>query len=143
MERKYTKSSLVILSLIMFCFAAGFGLLAYELFLTITNPFRYVVLVLLAMVALLSFGYGMIMLLVSFGMNEGFKTHKDTNPVVNNTNVRLCTNCGKQVSKKADFCDNCGARLENPDYLKVCPNCKAKNRLDAQFCEKCGNKFEK
>ena len=126
----------------MLCFAIGFGLLAYNLFMSISNGFRYVALVLLALIALVSFAYGMIMLLVSFGMNHGFKTQKDSNPVVNNLNVRLCTTCGKQVSKHAEYCDNCGARLDDPDAIKVCPNCKAKNKLTAKFCIKCGTQFE-
>lgn len=142
MEKRYSKSSLVILGVIMLCFALGFGLLAYNLYNMIPNWFRYVAACLLALVAVLSFAYGMIMLLVSTGMNYGFKTHKDSNPVVNNVNRRLCTVCGKQVSVKAEYCDNCGAKLSNPDEMKVCHNCKAKNKMSAHFCEKCGNKFD-
>ena len=82
------------------------------------------------------------MLIVSAGMNYGFKTYKDTNPVIDNTNVRICINCGRKLDKKADYCIYCGEKYYDEHDTKICPTCKAKNKPSAHYCERCGSRFE-
>lgn len=46
-----------------------------------------------------------------------------------------CQRCGAEVSGDANFCDQCGTRLNQ--QLK-CPACQAENDPDARFCHRCG-----
>lgn len=126
----------------MLGFSIGFGLTAFNIFAKYEGVLRYVATILLALVSILAFIYALVMLITSAGMNYGFKTYKDTNPVVNNINIKVCGVCGRKVGKNAKFCDYCGERLDDIDETKTCPKCKSKNRLKADYCSNCGNKFE-
>ena len=142
MTRRYSKSGLIILGIIMLCFAVGFGISAFQVFARTDGWFRYVAVALLAIVSVLTLIYGLIMLIVSAGMNYGFQTQKDSNPVIHNTNVNICRECGTHVGKKAEYCHKCGAKIINEDTFKICPSCKARNKYAANFCEKCGSKMD-
>lgn len=47
----------------------------------------------------------------------------------------LCPACGKPTREGANFCDNCGARLQSS-----CGQCGATLRPGAKFCDSCGAK---
>lgn len=76
-----------------------------------------------------------------------------------------CPKCGADVSKGQKFCDNCGAKVEQPEVPVVegyndipapspiptpvndipagraCPNCGARLVEGQNFCEKCGTRI--
>lgn len=65
-------------------------------------------------------------------------------------NIRVCPNCGAEISEGTLYCSHCGTRIstaepeepiedEKPDY-KVCPTCGSKLTLEAAFCPSCGTK---
>ena len=45
-----------------------------------------------------------------------------------------CPNCQFENRDDAEFCNECGNRLD-----VLCPNCKRANRPGSKFCDKCGN----
>ena len=141
-NKRFSKSGLILLGIIMICFALGFGLSAYNLFVKTSGSLRFLWTAMLGLVSVFSLIYGLIMLIVSAGMNYGFKTYKDTNPVIDNTNVRICINCGRKLDKKADYCIYCGEKYYDEHDTKICPTCKAKNKPSAHYCERCGSRFE-
>jgi class 3 adenylate cyclase/tetratricopeptide (TPR) repeat protein len=50
----------------------------------------------------------------------------------------ICPQCKSENSLVAAFCDQCGARLEEP-----CPHCGEPNREGAKFCRGCGQPLTK
>ena len=48
-----------------------------------------------------------------------------------------CSNCGKKVSDKADYCVHCGSAIKNEIVLK-CDECGAKISETDTVCSKCG-----
>jgi len=44
-----------------------------------------------------------------------------------------CSHCNQQNRPEAQFCSECGAKLE-----QVCPGCGAQLLVDAKFCDHCG-----
>lgn len=52
-------------------------------------------------------------------------------------NNMFCTSCGKQISKGANFCGQCGTPVPKEPR---CPNCQAALPDDAFFCVQCGTK---
>ena len=52
-------------------------------------------------------------------------------------NTKVCTNCGKAISPKAKFCDECGAKIE---IKRFCTNCGKELTPEAKFCPDCGTK---
>jgi len=47
-----------------------------------------------------------------------------------------CPVCRTKNSADADFCENCGSRLE-----VACTSCGGANHLRAKFCKKCGQRL--
>ena len=45
-----------------------------------------------------------------------------------------CPKCQSENREDAEFCNECGNRLD-----VLCPNCKRANRPGSKFCDKCGN----
>lgn len=68
--------------------------------------------------------------------------------------MATCPNCGNQVGEKAVFCDQCGARLPQPQAAAaepavapaggslICPACGAGNVPGEAFCDYCGTPLE-
>lgn len=48
----------------------------------------------------------------------------------------FCPNCNKQLQDGAQFCDGCGAQLQQPTVF--CPNCGKQLAANATFCDACG-----
>jgi len=47
-----------------------------------------------------------------------------------------CPNCGVENRKEANFCANCGHKIELP-----CVRCDHHNPPRSKFCEKCGTRL--
>src|SRR5689334_10621872 len=47
-----------------------------------------------------------------------------------------CPNCGKAVSKAAEYCSGCGCPTANS--WSTCPRCRSSVGTDSRFCWKCG-----
>jgi predicted amidophosphoribosyltransferase len=68
--------------------------------------------------------------------------------------MATCPNCGNQTGETAVFCDQCGARLPQPEAAAVepaaapaggsviCPACGAGNVPGEAFCDYCGTPLE-
>lgn len=67
--------------------------------------------------------------------------------------VKLCANCGAEVSAEAAFCAKCGSKIEvevlqgeivtpeeQPSVVH-CPECGAELSADVAFCTSCGHKM--
>jgi membrane protease subunit (stomatin/prohibitin family) len=52
--------------------------------------------------------------------------------------TKTCPSCNAQVSQKAKFCSECGAKL---DVKKFCTNCGEEVSEGAKFCPSCGQKL--
>lgn len=57
---------------------------------------------------------------------------------------KICLNCGKELSEKALFCDQCGTKVVIPEkpQKRFCSNCGEELGAEALFCEHCGVKIE-
>ena len=51
--------------------------------------------------------------------------------------MALCPNCNKELQDGAQFCDGCGAQLQQENVF--CPNCGKQLEAGAAFCDGCGN----
>jgi predicted amidophosphoribosyltransferase len=66
--------------------------------------------------------------------------------------MAICPNCGNQAGEGAVFCDQCGARLPQPQAetpaaapaggAVICPSCGAGNVPGEAFCDFCGSPLE-
>lgn len=50
----------------------------------------------------------------------------------------ICSNCQHENEAPANFCANCGARLE-----RLCPNCGTPADPSANFCSNCGQTLDR
>src|SRR3954462_950605 len=50
--------------------------------------------------------------------------------------TELCPNCGKSISKQAEYCNGCGCPTANS--WSTCPRCRSSVGTDSRFCWKCG-----
>lgn len=61
--------------------------------------------------------------------------------------IKICPQCGKEISESARFCDSCGfktedaAETEKEENKNVCPQCRSAVEDTAVFCENCGAKL--
>ena len=68
--------------------------------------------------------------------------------------MAICPNCGNQTGEGAVFCDQCGARLPQPEAAApeaapapaagsvICTACGAGNVPGEAFCDFCGSPLE-
>lgn len=57
----------------------------------------------------------------------------------------FCPSCGEQSNANADYCKNCGARLEakvEHISVKFCPVCGGSSEANVNYCMYCGARFE-
>jgi membrane protease subunit (stomatin/prohibitin family) len=53
-----------------------------------------------------------------------------------------CASCQKEVTPNSQFCNWCGAKVEQASAAKNCPKCNVSNSATAKFCNSCGASFE-
>lgn len=53
--------------------------------------------------------------------------------------MKNCINCGHELEDSARFCEECGAKQEEPK--KICPTCGKELPGKAKFCSNCGTAF--
>jgi len=141
-EKRYGKLTFILFSILMVALGAAAVFGGVYAFNHIENWARIALLVLGIIGGLLFAGFGIFLFLFSFSLIWQSKSVRDVNKVKGISGTRLCDFCGRVITKKADFCEHCGEKLQTGKGLKECPNCKTKNSGAAEFCEKCGTKFE-
>ncbi len=67
---------------------------------------------------------------------DAFKTKPNEKSAEAN-DLKICSSCGKQVSKTAKFCSECGTKLPS---TKFCAECRKELSSSAKFCPECGAK---
>lgn len=65
----------------------------------------------------------------------------------NEEQARSCPNCGSYSPAGTNFCQDCGAHLEQPAQQttvtkRFCPNCGAEVIAGYRFCSGCGTKMD-
>lgn len=141
-EKRYGKLTLVLASLVLIALA---GLSAWGGFYAVysmSHWSKYVIVTLAVIVALGLVSLGLAMFLISFSLISKSKSVRDGNRSKGISGTRLCDKCGRPISKKAQICEHCGAKLQTGLGMKDCPECKTKNSATASFCEKCGYEFK-
>lgn len=53
-----------------------------------------------------------------------------------------CQNCGREIRAGAQFCGNCGAKVQSAEKI-FCGNCGVENKIGAEFCGNCGRQMSK
>lgn len=53
--------------------------------------------------------------------------------------TKFCVECGTEISSRAKYCNECGAKQT---VEHVCPNCGAKVTNSSKFCNECGTKLK-
>lgn len=58
--------------------------------------------------------------------------------------IRVCPECGAEVTPESEFCSGCGARLDQPagEAGRKCPACGSEVKDGSLFCGVCGNRLE-
>lgn len=141
-EKRYGKLTLVLASLLLLALA---GLSVWGGFYAVyrmAHWSKYVIVTVAIIVALGLVSLGLAMFLIAFSLISKTKSVRDGNRSKGVADVRLCDKCGRPVSKKAQICEHCGAKLQTGLGMKDCPECKTKNSATASFCEKCGYEFK-
>lgn len=142
-EKRYDKSHLMILGLIVFVIAlamliGGIALIVRGAIIAKVSAiiWRAIVGGVLALLGL-TFGWVSIMIMITAGSMIKVKDGNVSdvgNSAVGTVNVNKCPNCGTKLEEDAEFCTNCGTQIEG--FIKC--ECGCKNSLDAQTCKKCG-----
>lgn len=140
-EKRYGKLVVILVSLVLLALAGGSIFGGVYAVMHMSNWSKYVIVVVASLVGLLLALMGLFMLIMSLSMINSWKSGRDGNKSKGVSNVRLCDKCGRVITKKAEFCEHCGAKQQTGLGLKTCPECKTKNSGPAEFCEKCGHKF--
>ena len=141
-EKRYGKLSLILFALALI--AVG-GLSIWGGFCAVEYIAHWVKYVLVVLASLLGVGlivFGLYAFAISMSMINQSKSVRDGNRSKGVTGVRLCDKCGRPISKKAEFCEHCGAKQQTGLGIKTCPECKAENSATAAFCEKCQYEFK-
>lgn len=141
-EKKYGKLAFVLFALCFIAIAAGAVFGGITALYKLPHWSKYIIIAAAGVVTLLSGGFGLFLLAISFSMTGRSKSVRDVNSAKGISGTRLCDKCGRVITKNAQFCEHCGVKQETGLGLKKCPNCKTKNSGTAHFCEKCGYEFK-
>lgn len=141
-EKRYGKLALVLLALVILALAGGAIYGGIYAVMHMSHWSKYVIIVVACIIGVVLAVFGLFLFFFTFSMINSWKSGRDGNWSKGVSNARLCDKCGRPISKKAEFCEHCGAKQETGLGMKTCPNCKTKNSALAEFCEKCGQKFE-
>ncbi len=141
-EKRYGKFVFVLISLLILALAGGAIYGGVYAVLHMSHWSKYIIVSVASIVSLILAILGIFLILFSFSLISSSKSVRDGNKSKGIANVRLCDKCGKVITKKAEYCEHCGAKQQTGLGLKDCPNCKTKNSGAAAFCEKCGYEFK-
>ncbi len=141
-EKRYGKFLFVLIALVLIALGAGAIYGGVYAVLNMTHWSKYVIVSVAGILGLILAGFGIFFIIFSTSMINSWKSVRDGNKSKGVANVRLCDKCGRVITKKAEFCEHCGAKQQTGLGLKTCPNCNTKNSGPAQFCEKCGYEFK-
>lgn len=76
------------------------------------------------------------------GLGMGLTMAQMMGGAMRTTTEQPCPKCGKPMPTGANFCPNCGHKMNLPDQtLIICPKCQADNPPAAKFCSACGEKL--
>ncbi len=140
-EKRYGKFAFRLFAIILIVMG-GAAIFGGYCALKMSHWSKYIILAVAAIVGLCLILFGLYLFLFSFSLINSWKSGRDGNKSKGVSNARLCDKCGKVISKKATFCEHCGAKQQSGLGMKTCPECKTKNSAKADFCEKCGHKFD-
>lgn len=140
-EKRYGKFTFVLFALILIALAAASIYGGIYAVLKMAHWSKYIIVVVASIIGLALGVFGIFLVALSFSMINQSKSVRDENKAKGISGARLCDKCGRVISKKAEFCEHCGEKLQTGLGMKVCPDCKTKNSATAEFCEKCGKKF--
>ena len=141
-EKRYGKLTFVLFALILILLAVAGVYGGIYAVVHMTHWSKYVIVSLASIVGLVLGLFGIFMFALSFSMINQSKSVRDENRSKGISGERLCEKCGRVISKKAEFCEHCGSKLNAGLGMKECPKCNTKNSAKAEFCEKCGEQFE-
>ena len=141
-EKRYGKFTFILFALLLIALACASVYGGVYAVLNMAHWSKYIILVVACIVGLALVAFGLFLILFSFSMINSWKSVRDGNKSKGIANTRLCDKCGRVITKKAEYCEHCGAKQQTGLGLKDCPQCKTKNSGNAAFCEKCGYEFK-
>ncbi len=141
-ETRYGKFLFVLIALLLVALGGASIYGGVYAVLNMSHWTKYIIIVVASIVGLLLALFGIFLIIFSFSMINSWKSVRDGNKSKGVANTRLCDKCGRVITKKAEYCEHCGAKQQTGLGLKTCPQCKTKNSGNAQFCEKCGYEFK-
>ncbi len=139
-EKRYGKSTLVVVALVLVALAVAAGVGGVFAVIKMSHWSKYVIVSVAAVAALCLLFLGGSMLVVASGMSGYRQSVRDIGYAKGVDHDRLCDKCGKLLNKEDEFCTHCGAK-QTPTGKVVCPLCKSKNDPEAEYCAQCGHKF--
>ena len=141
-EKRYGKFVFILFALACLVVASASIFGGVYAVMHMTHWSKYVIVSVAGLFGLFVGAMGVVCVWLSFSMINKSKSVRDGNRMKGIADTRLCDNCGRVISKVAEFCEHCGSKLETGLGMKQCPECKTKNSATADFCEKCGHQFE-
>ena len=141
-EKRYGKLTFILFALILVLLAAASVFGGIYAVVHMQHWAKYVIVSIAGVVGLALGAFGIFLVALSFSLINQSKSVRDGNASIGISGTRLCDQCGRVISKKAEFCEHCGNKQQSGLGMKKCPKCKAENSALAEFCEKCGSKFE-
>ena len=138
---RYGKFMFILLALCCLAIAGGSIFGGIYAVLHMVHWSKYIIITVACIFAFFIGVIGLFFIILSFSMINTWKSVRDTT-IKGTANARLCDKCGRVITKKAEFCEHCGAKQQTGLGLKSCPECRTKNSGNAQFCEKCGHEFK-
>ncbi len=141
-EKRYGKTTLVLFSVFVLALSVAGVFGGVFAVLHMSHWVKYVIVSVAGVVSLALAIWGLTMIIIAFSMTGNSKSVRDVNASKGTAYDRLCDQCGRVITKNAQFCEHCGAKQHSGLGLRSCPNCKTKNSAGAAFCEKCGYEFK-
>ena len=141
-EKKYGKLTFILFALILVLLAVASVAGGIYAVVNMAHWSKYIIVVVASLGGLILGCFGIFLVALSFSLINQSKSVRDENTSKGIAGTRLCDQCGRVISKKAEFCEHCGNKQQSGLGMKKCPSCKTLNSATAEFCEKCGQKFE-
>ena len=141
-EKRYGKLTFILFAIILVLLAVASVIGGIYAVVNMAHWVKYIILVVASIIGLALGSFGIFLVALSFSLINQSKSVRDENNSKGISGTRLCDQCGRVISKKAEFCEHCGKKQQSGLGMKKCTNCKTLNSALAEFCEKCGEKFE-